>query len=130
MKDTRYSEVDDKLYLTSIIKDKQWNKFMEIYTLNRIIRVVVNDDAQNSLLSEKVAVILKDIMFRINRAMFCWTLMSVSNLTFGILGFFPFTFYSKKHNHKDYLLYKICKKVISSSLSKKRMNLIIFINKI
>lgn len=96
MKDTNYNISDDKLYLTKIIKDKQYAKFMDVYTLNRIIRMVVTDDAQNSMLSDQVTAFLKKLVFKINRIIFCWTLMSISNLTYGILGFFLFIWSSEK----------------------------------
>lgn len=90
MKDSKYNIADDKLYLRKVIEDKQYAKFMDVYTLNRIIRMVVNDDTQNSMLSEQVTTFLQKVFFKINRVMFCWTLMSISNLTIGVLGFFLF----------------------------------------
>lgn len=90
MKDGKYNIVDDKLYLKRIIEDKQYAKFMDVYTLNRIIRMIVADDTQNSMLSEQVTTFLQKLLFRFNRVMFCWTLMSISNLTIGILGFLMF----------------------------------------
>jgi hypothetical protein len=106
MKDNKYNITDDKEYFKKIINDKQWNKFMEIYTLNRIIRMLVNDDAQNSILSEQVTKFLKDFVFRVNKILFCWSMMNmdissflsrflnysyINNLTIGIFGFFLFT---------------------------------------
>ena len=82
MKDTKYSISDDKNYLKKIIEDKQFDKFMDVYTLNRIIRMIISDDSQNSMLSEQVTAFLQKIAFRINRVMVCWTIMSIctSNL--------------------------------------------------
>jgi hypothetical protein len=90
MKDTKYKITDDKLYLEQIIQDKQFAKFLDVYTLNRIIRMLVNDDAQNSMLSEQVTQFLQKLTFRLNRIMMCWTIASFSNLTVGILGFLMF----------------------------------------
>jgi hypothetical protein len=96
LKDNRYNITDDREYLKTIIKDKQWSKFMDVYTLNRIIRMLVTDDAQNSILSDQVTVFLKKLAFKINRIMFCWTIMSISNLTLGILCFLLFILNSKR----------------------------------
>jgi hypothetical protein len=96
MKDMNYNIADDKIYLTQIIKDKQYAKFMDVYTLNRIIRMIITDDAQNSMLSEQVTEFLKKLVFKINRIIFCWTIMTISNLTCGILSFFLFIWSSDK----------------------------------
>lgn len=90
MKDAKYNIIDDKKYLNEIIADKRWDKFMDVYTLNRVIRMIVNDDAQNSMLSDQVTKFLSDVAFRFGRIMFCWTIMSVTNLFVGILSFFMF----------------------------------------
>lgn len=96
LKDGKYNIADDKKYLHAIILDKQWEKFMDIYTLNRIIRIVINDDVQNTMLSEQVSAFLQKILFRFNRVMFCWTIMSVSNLMVGVLSFFLFISHTER----------------------------------
>jgi hypothetical protein len=90
LKDSKYNIADDKSYLRKIISDKQYVKFMDVYTLNRIIRIIVTDDTQKSMLSEQVTQFLQNAMFRFNRVMLCWTIMSIGNLTVGILGFLLF----------------------------------------
>lgn len=90
MKDREYNISNDKLYLQKIIEDKKYEKFMDVYTLNRIIRMIVNDNTQNTILSEQIALFLQKVFFRLNRVMLCWTIMSISNLTMGIMGFLLF----------------------------------------
>ena len=90
MKETKYNIASDKSYLYRLIVDKQWSKFMDIYTLNRIIRLVVNDNTHNSMMTNQVSTFLKYTIFRFNRIMFCWTVMNISNLTIGVLSFFMF----------------------------------------
>lgn len=89
MKDDKYIS-DDKEYLQKIIVDKKWDKFMDVYTLNRIIRMIMSDDTQNSMLSEQVSMILKSFVFKFNKVLFCWTVMNVTNLTYGVLSFLLF----------------------------------------
>lgn len=90
LKDSKYNISDDKTYLHTLITDKQWDKFMDVYTLNRIIRIITNDSNQNSMLSDQVTTFITNILFRFNRVMFCWTVMSISNLFLGILSFLFF----------------------------------------
>jgi len=96
LKDSKYKISNDKEYLKKIIDDKNWSKFMDVYTLNRIIRMMMSDDSQNTYLSDQVSMIIGNIVFRINRLMFCWTVMSVTNLTMGILSFFAFIIETEK----------------------------------
>lgn len=96
MKDKKYKINNDKQYITTIIKDKQWNKLLDVYTLNRIIRILFNDSTKNSLLSIKVTEYINSINFSINRVLFCWTLMSITNLSVGLLGFLLFLSQSNK----------------------------------
>ena len=86
MKDKKYNISNDKQYITQIIKDKRWDKLLDVYTLNRLIRILFNDDSQNSMISEFV----DKCIFRINRVMFCWTLVSITNLQVGLCGFLLF----------------------------------------
>lgn len=89
MKDNNYSINDDKMYLSKLITDKKWGHFMEIYTLNRIIRMIINDEG-NTVMSEQVSKFFDNMIFRINKVLFCWTIMGVSGLTYGILSFLIF----------------------------------------
>lgn len=90
MKDKKYKISNDKEYITKIIKDKKWNKLLDVYTLNRIIRMLFDDDNRESLLSKQIENCIEWCLFKINRIMLCWTIMGITNLQIGILGFFLF----------------------------------------
>lgn len=96
LKDNKYNIANDKEYLHKLITDKQWNKFMDVYTLNRIIRIIMTDDTQNSMLSDQVSTTYQKLLFKFNRVMFCWTIMGVSNLTVGILSFLLFISHTER----------------------------------
>lgn len=97
MKDADYSIQDDKLYLTTIIEDQRWEKFLDVYTLNRMIRMLIENDEEDADLSAIVMDFLKRQFFRFNRVMFCWSIMSLSrSLLGGILGFMLFVQHSEK----------------------------------
>lgn len=90
MKDKKYKICNDKEYITKIIKDKKWNKLMDVYTLNRLIRMLFDDNNKESLLSKQIVDFIECCSFKIGRIMLCWTIMSITNLQVGILGFFLF----------------------------------------
>jgi hypothetical protein len=97
MKDPKCNISDDKEYITKIIVEKKWKKlFTDVYTMNRLLRMIFNDNTQSTLLSEQVTSIIKRLIFRFNKVMFCWTIMSVSNLTVGVMSFFLFMFESDR----------------------------------
>lgn len=90
MKDTEYDIKRDKIYFAKIISNKRWDKFLDIYTLNRMIRMLA-DDGDSSNLSVILNRFMINLGFRINRIMFCWTLMGATNSTIvGLIGFLPF----------------------------------------
>lgn len=90
MKDNICECRDDKIYIMNIIKKRKWNKLLDIYTLNRILRILFNNDSKKSPLSEHITYIIDNIIFSINRVMLCWTVMGISNLRLGILSFLLF----------------------------------------
>ena len=91
MKDSKYNITDDKMYLSRIIRDRRWEKFLDIYTLNRMIRMLIENDDKDADLSKMINDLIKRLFFRINRVMFCWTVMSISgSLTLGVLSFLMF----------------------------------------
>lgn len=91
MKDSKYNITNDKLYLTRVIRDRRWEKFLDIYTLNRMIRMLIENDDKDADLSKMINDLLKRTFFRLNRVMFCWTVMSVSgSLTLAVLSFIMF----------------------------------------
>ncbi len=90
LKDKKYNISDDKIYVKKIIVDKEWKKFTDVYTLNRIIRTVFNDDVQNSKLSDHIYECVDKVIFRINKIALCWTIMNITNLSGGILAFLLF----------------------------------------
>jgi hypothetical protein len=97
MKDTDYNIRDDKMYLTRVIRDQKWEKFLDVYTLNRMIRMLIENDDQDADLSEMINAFLKRIWFRFNRVMFSWSIMSLSgSLLGGILSFLLFVQHANK----------------------------------
>jgi hypothetical protein len=95
MKDNISTQRDDKKYITYIIKNKQWNKFLDVYTLNRILRILSINQAENSEISQYITNIINSIIFSVNRVMVCWTIMSISNLKYGLLTFLLFIPHTK-----------------------------------
>ena len=88
MKDRRYNIRDDRSYLTSIITDQRWEKFLDVYTLNRMIRMLVENDDKDTDLSTMINSNIKTLGFRFNRIMFCWTAMGLTHsLVGGILAY-------------------------------------------
>jgi hypothetical protein len=97
MKDNKYKIKDDKKYLTKIIKDHKWGKFLDIYTLNRMIRMLIDNDNKDDDLSTIINNLVKKIFFRINRVLFCYTVMNMTNsLTIGVITFLLFISNAKK----------------------------------
>lgn len=91
IKDPKYDIKDDKQYITTIINDKKWEKLVDIYTLSKIVRLCINSDNDNSFMVEQISNILKTIMFKINRVMLCWTILSItSKINIGIFGSIQF----------------------------------------
>lgn len=99
MKDTKYNIINDKHYLQQIIIDKQWDKLMDVYTLNRIIRICLADKHATG---NQISHLLKKMLFKFNRVMFCWTILSISNLTTAIMCFVIFI--KNANNKLHYLL--------------------------
>jgi hypothetical protein len=97
MKDGKYNIRDDRQYLTQIIKDKNWGKFIDVYTLNRMIRIIIDEDNDDADFTETLRALMKRFVYRFNRIMFCWSVMSVTNNTqLGFAGFLLFTLNAKK----------------------------------
>ena len=97
MKDAEYNIRDDRQYLTAIIKDQKWEKFLNVYTLNRMIRMLIENDDKDADLSVMIMDFLKRQLFRFNRVMFCWSIMSLTKSLFtAILGFLLFIRHSEK----------------------------------
>ncbi len=101
LKDKNYKITDDKEYLIAIVKDKNWGKFLDIYTLNRLIRLLMNDDdPNNGFLAEQVTQFITSFLFSFNKVMFCWTIMCCTQeLYVGILSQLLFL-KSSKHRFK------------------------------
>lgn len=90
MKDYKYNIVNDREYICKIIADKKWEKLMDIYTLNRLIRLTLNYDANDSYFSDKMDYFLESILFKFTRIMMCWTIANSTNTFIGILSFLFF----------------------------------------
>jgi hypothetical protein len=54
MKDKKYKVSDDKKYLIQIINNKDWKKFMDIYSLNRVIRLLLSNDSDDPILEKYI----------------------------------------------------------------------------
>lgn len=103
MKDRNYRIADDQQYLIAIVKDKNWKKFLDIYTLNRLIRLLINDDSENGFLAEQVTKFIENIWFSFNKIMFCWTVMSFTKeLYIGILS--ELLFIGSSHHRVKYVI--------------------------
>lgn len=97
MKDNKYKIKDDKKYLTKIINDQKWEKFLDIYTLNRMIRMLIENDNNDNDLSIMINNLLKKILFRVNRVVLCYNVMNITNsLIIGVLAFLLFISNSEK----------------------------------
>lgn len=122
MKD-QYSKIrNDKEYITAIIKNRQWDHLVDIYTLNRLIRLCVSDDNSKDYMSKKVDEIIRTILFNINRIFTCWTLLSISNsIIFALIGFFLFL---HKEDKKIRYLVNILIFILVSFVTKEQLLLI------
>ena len=96
MKDTKYNIADDKQYIQQIINDKQWNKLLDVYTLNRIIRLCFMN-TNNSFARHTT----NNIIFRFNRLMFCYAVLNAFGMVPSILCFLLFI---KKTNAFSYIM--------------------------
>jgi hypothetical protein len=97
MKDADYSIRDDKEYLTAVIEDQKWEKFLNVYTLNRMIRMLIENDDKDADLSKIIKEFLGRQLFRFNRVMFCWSIMGLTHsLLGGVLSFILFIRHSEK----------------------------------
>lgn len=97
MKDADYNIRDDREYLKTIITDQRWDKFLDVYTLNRMIRMLIENDDKDADLSVIIKEFLIRQFFRFNRVMFCWSVMSLSrSVLWGVLSFILFVQHSEK----------------------------------
>jgi hypothetical protein len=97
MKDADYNIRDDRQYLTAVIEDQKWEKFLDVYTLNRMIRMLIENDDKDADISKIIKAFLKRQFFRFNRVMFCWSMMSLTrSLLGGILSFMLFVQHSEQ----------------------------------
>jgi len=78
MKDNYAKIKSDKQYIAQILKDRNWNKLVDIYTLNRFIRLYFTDNTSGTYMIEKIEQILKIVIFNINRLMICWTILGLT----------------------------------------------------
>ena len=100
MKDETAKIRDDKKYIETIVENREWNKLVDIYSLNRLIRLMVTNESD--LMSKQVDMIVRRFVFSFNRVMFCWTVLTVSNLPLAILSFLPFV--QLEQNKKRYII--------------------------
>jgi hypothetical protein len=90
MKDKKYKISDDKEYLITILRDKKLSKFTDIYTLNRIIRLLIEDDSDNSILEEQINKFIKQFNISFNNILLTWTILIMLNYN-GFDKIFNFT---------------------------------------
>lgn len=79
MKDKKYKISDDKKYLITILKDKKLSKFTDIYTLNRIIRLLLEDDSDDSILEEQIKKFIDNVQVSFNNIILTWTVLITLN---------------------------------------------------
>lgn len=85
MKDMNYNITDDKQYVQQIVNDKQWNKLLDVYTLNRMIRLCFMNN--NNSFTHQTS---QNIIFRFNRLMFSYTILNVFSMRPAIISFLLF----------------------------------------
>ena len=86
LKERRYRIGNDQKYFEQIVIDRKWEKFMDMYTLNRMIRMLSNGDSNNNFMEREVDRMVRNMIFTFNRLMFGWTLMSATqSIVLGIL---------------------------------------------
>tara|TARA_Y100000780_G_C13648592_1_gene403549 strand:+ start:288 stop:1085 length:798 start_codon:yes stop_codon:yes gene_type:complete len=85
MKDSKYNITDDKKYLIKIIEDKNWSKFSNVYTLNRIIRLLVNKNNDNSILLDELNKIINKFMISFNHFSLTWSILTICNYNTNML---------------------------------------------
>lgn len=104
MKDKKYKITDDTKYLEKIINDKQWDKFLDIYTLNRIIRLIMSDTSQQSMLSTYISNFINRQLFRLNKFMLCWTIADLTTSYIGVLCYLLFIQTCEKDKWLQYFI--------------------------
>jgi len=91
MKNRKYNIANDREYIITILKDKRLDMFLDVYTLNRVIRLLSNDTQNKSnILTEQYEYMKKRVAFKTGRIMICWNIMGSSNIFFGLLSYLLF----------------------------------------
>jgi len=91
MKNRKYNIVGDREYIITLLKDKRLDMFLDVYTLNRVIRLLSNDtNNKNNILTEQYDIFKKRIAFKTGRIMICWNIMGSTNILFGLLSYLLF----------------------------------------
>lgn len=87
MKD-EYSKIrNDKLYIETIIKNKKWEKLVDVYTLNRLLRLSMSDDNTKNYMSKSFDNFIRGIFFSYNKIMLCYTVGSIISYIISSLSF-------------------------------------------
>jgi hypothetical protein len=90
MKDSSYNIGDDNKYFQLVIADRRWDMFLDVYSLNRLIRIIMKNDSKNNYIINKFINVTSEILFIINKLFFCWTVASIATIEIGILSMILF----------------------------------------
>lgn len=122
MKDDYAKIRDDKKYIETIITKKEWSKLVDIYSLNRLIRLSLSDESD--YMSKQVDFIMRKLLFIFERIMFTWTVLTISNIYVALSSLLLFV--SKEKNPVRYVLNIIIFLIISFFTNEEIILLILF----
>jgi len=124
MKDKKYHIVNDHKYFEKIVIDKNWEKFMDIYTLNRLIRMLSNGNPNNNFMEKEVNKLVIRTIFIFNMIIFGWTVMNiVHSVTVGILC--NLLFVNKSIKKERYILFTILCSMLSRFSNENLLSIIL-----
>lgn len=124
LKDRRYRIGNDQKYFEQIVIDRKWEKFMDMYTLNRMIRMLSNGNPNNNFMEQEVNLMVTNMTFIFNRLMFGWTMMSLAHsVVIGIMCNLLFVFNAIKKGR--YIMATIIFSLLAQFSEEKLLTLIL-----
>ena len=90
MKDPKYDISSDNIYMKKIIQDKKWDKFLDVYTLNRVVRMILNNNNKDNKLVKQIDIIVKQFVFNCEKIIICWSISGYTNTIVGLLSMLLF----------------------------------------
>jgi len=85
MKDPKYDISNDNLYMKKIICDKKWDKFLDVYTLNRVVRMILNNNNKDNKLVKQIDKTVELFVFNCEKILLCWSISGYTNVLIGLL---------------------------------------------